>query len=628
MRFLHSMPVALLATIAAAALFAPAARSQPSGSVSIAPVFPQLPYVLFAGRPLPVPDPALAPFRDPMDNELCVAPESLAALGISFRLDRRQSTVYFTGPEGRTASVQARRGANNRVFVPIAEVMEAMGGKCQWNPRTNTLHIRAILTSIDVLGGQLRIKATLPVSAIVVNDPQNGKVYVDVLGAELGRLPRTPALSTASILSARLGQFNDDTARLVLEYKETSGLAAPVAQPSTLLILNPLPTQAPRTAQSSIVIKIPPDPPAARPASTPKTAPPKPVPPALVRAVTVRRVDDRRAQIVVSADRAPRIRSSLSSNLLTLELQNAVLGAGADTSSLGAIDHPLLRAVQLVSRGSIGARLVVDLTRVVAYTVSPQGRTGNLIIDLFLPAGAGGRLAGKLVVVDAGHGAHDVGARGVIDVVEKNVNLAIAVALRDQLQELGANVYMTRSDDTFVTLGERSRIANRMGADFFVSVHSDSTRNRSISGSTVYYHKQISSCRALAHSIAARLEAMGSIPTKGIRSDSVLYNSGLSVLRNSQMVSVLVECGYMTNLGDVTKLVQSAMQQRIAQSIADGLRDYVEGNPDWDTRNVNPRPAEENEIFLPPLDSNAAPDQQPSGPDPINDTPAPPSFGR
>jgi len=158
-------------------------------------------------------------------------------------------------------------------------------------------------------------------------------------------------------------------------------------------------------------------------------------------------------------------------------------------------------------------------------------------------------------------------------------------------------VLMTRASDVHVGLEERSRIANRAGADFFLSVHCDSVTNSTVKGSTVYYHMQIPSCRALAHAIAARQEAMGGIPLKrfrdganGVRSDRMLYQSGLAVLRSSQMVSVLVECGYMTNRNDVTRLSQSAMQRKIAGAIADGLRDYVEGNPGQDTRYVNPRP--------------------------------------
>jgi hypothetical protein len=104
---------------------------------------------------------------------------------------------------------------------------------------------------------------------------------------------------------------------------------------------------------------------------------------------------------------------------------------------------------------------------------------------------------------------------------------------------------------------------------------------------------QIPSSRALALSIAERFEDMGAIRSKGIRSDSVIYpRSGFAVLRSARMVAVLVECGFMTNAGDMAQLVQTATQNRIADAIAGGLRDYIEGNPRMDTRNINPAAGE------------------------------------
>lgn len=574
------------------------AQGAPPASLAPAPVAPGIPVIVYAGRPLAGPDSALAPFRDPADNILCAAPDTFTPLGISFTTNQKAETVSFTGPDGAVATVRFRRASGGRVAVPVIEVIEALGGKCQW--QTNTLHVRAVLTSVTLLGGQLRVKATLPVTATVAGVRATGKepakIIVDVAGAEVGSLPRQLSLSGPNIKAARSGQFNEDTARVVLELKEPGGLAPPDPRPSTLLVFNP--TSAPAGSQRpSITVKIPPAPVSRRPRNKPK--PPRPSQaPAVVSALTLRHVSDKKARIVIRAARAPQVRSALSRGRLTLDLLNTTLGANA-ASALSGARHPLLRAIRVLVPSASAARLVVDLTRVVAYTVSPQAKSGELFIDLSLPSGAGGRLAGKLVVIDAGHGAHDAGARGIIGIWEKNVNLAIALALRDRLQSDGVNVLLTRSDDTFVPLGERSYLANRSGADFFISIHADSAGNRSVSGSTIYYHKQIGSCRALAYTIYERLNGLNGIPSKGIRSDRVLYTNGLAVLRNSQMVSVLVECGYMTNLGDVTKLRQTATQQRIADAIADGLRDYVEGNPDLDTKNVNPRPTLPEEMVPP-----------------------------
>ncbi len=583
MRFIHLVLFAAAAALVSPAVAGPLPAAR--GGVAVAPVIPGVPRIFFAGRPLPVPDSALTPYRDPSDNALCAAPESLTSLGVSCIVDGRAQTASLTGPEGKSTTVRARKAPNGRVFVPVIEVMEALGGKCEWQPSTNTVHIRATLTSVEMLGGQLRIKATLPVTATVVNRKDPAQIIVDVAGAEIGKLPRKVPLFESGIV-ARTGQFKEDTARIVLDLKEPSALAPASQQPSTLLILNPVPTSA--APRAPIVIKIPPDP---APAVTPAPKPPAPpaFSPTVVSAISFRPVSDKQAQILVSAGRAPQVRSTLVPGQLILEMPNARLDPDAE-KALDDIKHPLVHAVQVVAAGENTARVIVDLNRVVAYSISPGTRPAGLVIDLSLPRGAGGKLAGKLIVVDPGHGGSDPGAYGVGGRREKNVNLAVGLALRDKLRDAGANVVVTRSDDVFIALSERARIANRAGADFFISVHSDSAgRNRSIHGSTVYHHKQVPSCRALAHCIAQRLGAMGGISTKGVRSDQVIApKSGFAVLRHTRMVGVLVECGYMTNPGDEARLVQPAMQRRIAQAVVDGLRDYIEGNPDQSTKDIKP----------------------------------------
>lgn len=551
---------------------------------------------------------------------MCVSLESLEAVGLGYRVDRRAQNVTLSGPDGRTVTVKTRRNNNGQIFVPLMEAMGPLGGKCEWEQATNTIHVRALLTGLEPLGGQLRLRATFPVTARVTNDRVRHLVLIEVPCAERGALPKLLPFTVPGVAVIRTAQWDDNTTRIVLEMTRPGAVAYanPLEKdPSTTLTINPLTgAQAvaagvtpsgpavqttpsnpndPETAPAlppPIVIQIPPRRPAAAPA--PGRVKPAPLPPVVIRGVSLRSFDEKRAQIVIAASRLPGYGSpAVGAGRFTLDLRNVTLAADVATALQNA-QHPLLSAVQMVPRGGLAARLIVDLTRAVAYTVSPLSGGAGLVIELALPRGAGGRLAGKLVVVDPGHGAHDSGAKGINGQYEKNVNLAIGLKLRDELQAMGANVLLTRANDTFIPLGSRpgsrTYIANQAGADFYVSVHADSVRNRSVRGSTVYYHRQIPSCRALAQTIAERLGAMGGIPTGGPRSDLVLHSIGLDVLRNSRMVSVLVECGYMTNLNDVTFLTQSAMQQKVARSIAEGLRNYVEGYPSQDTRNVNPRP--------------------------------------
>jgi N-acetylmuramoyl-L-alanine amidase len=130
-------------------------------------------------------------------------------------------------------------------------------------------------------------------------------------------------------------------------------------------------------------------------------------------------------------------------------------------------------------------------------------------------------LNGKTIVVDPGHGGKDEGAPGVHGILEKNVVLAIAKILRDDLVACGAKVIMTRADDTFIPLADRSQMGIDNHADFFISVHADSSGvTNSHNGSTVYYHANNATCHTMAMAIAQRLSQVAE--DDGIKGDGVL----------------------------------------------------------------------------------------------------------
>ncbi len=561
-----------------------------------------VPRVLFGGASLPLPSVEMVPFRDPDNGKVYVTPEMLAPLGITFLVDDMQNRVSLAGLEGGTSTtVEAHfrpgreKSRDAVVFVSAEEVANALGGRAVWNGVTNTLAIYSVITDVQMLAGQLRVKATLPVLSRQIRSTEKpGMVILDFPGAVIEGLPRPLDMKAPNIAQARIGQLTQDTARVVLEM--AGGAAATRyyvlgGKPASLLVLNPTPNaplpaivisnnNASRTmtAKSGSVAK------------TTRVA--KSVtPPTVIRGVTFRRISDTQAQVVVAAGRMPSLHPDLKQGRLTLDLMNTTVAATAG-DALSEVKHPFLRGISLLPHGA-AAQLVIDLTRTVTYAVR-MSPAGGFVLDLMLPKGAGGRLAGKLVVVDPGHGGSDTGAGGADGSHEKNVTLAIATKLADRLRDMGANVIMTRGNDSFVPVDERPKIANRAGADFFISVHADSgDRNRTVNGSTVYYHLQVGSCKALAQSIVDELANMGGIRTKGTHSDGLQWGgrfvNGYGVLRGSQMVAVLCETGYMSNPGDANKLNDPEMQKKIADSIANGLKNYVEGNPDFDTRNIQPQ---------------------------------------
>ncbi len=182
------------------------------------------------------------------------------------------------------------------------------------------------------------------------------------------------------------------------------------------------------------------------------------------------------------------------------------------------------------------------------------------------------------IIVDAGHGGKDSGAPGASGLYEKNITLQIAKRVRDIFTDAGAKVIMTRADDTFIPLPDRSQLGVDNHADLFVSIHCDSGNSRNAnSGSTVYYHGNNSVCKELASDVAGRMkEANCGIAQNGTRTDYVRFPGvGFSVLRRSPEPAVLVECGYINSDADAQALQQSDTQDLIAKSILAGVKDYV-----------------------------------------------------
>jgi len=192
-----------------------------------------------------------------------------------------------------------------------------------------------------------------------------------------------------------------------------------------------------------------------------------------------------------------------------------------------------------------------------------------------------GKLAGKIVVVDPGHGGHDSGAKSPDGgYQEKNLTLKIGKYLSDKLASEGATVIMTRKTDVFIELTERAAIANRNNADFFISVHiNSSSQNSTTSGTITFYHNQDPIKQLLADCIQREIAKVSKLRSIGTWSDTRIYQSGFSVLRNSKMPGVLVECGFINRSVDLKRMVTDDFQRAAAAAIVKGIKVYLgDGN--------------------------------------------------
>ena len=214
------------------------------------------------------------------------------------------------------------------------------------------------------------------------------------------------------------------------------------------------------------------------------------------------------------------------------------------------------------------------------------------------------------IVIDAGHGGHDDGTVGPNGVLEKDVVLDVALRLAKLVQSrMGAEVVLTRSDDTFIPLHERTAIANQRKADLFLSIHANSSPAPSVAGTETFFLNFTNSPAAL--DVASRENAgadksvgelmnliqsitlndkitesetfaqtvQTSLFSQAAKSNAAARNRGVKrapfvVLIGASMPSILAEIGFLSNPKDEANLNKPEYRQKIAEAIFKGLSQY------------------------------------------------------
>ena len=175
--------------------------------------------------------------------------------------------------------------------------------------------------------------------------------------------------------------------------------------------------------------------------------------------------------------------------------------------------------------------------------------------------------ANTVIFLDAGHGGTDPGAMAN-GVQESLVNLSVTLQAAALLEDAGYQVRLTRTDETYLTLKERVRLANEGKASIFVSIHSNSATSASVYGITTYYCTGSSGGKVLARTVhAALLDAAGG-HDRGV-DDNVFY-----VIRYTDMPAILIELGFLTNKNEAALLADPDYQTRLAAGVAAGIQAY------------------------------------------------------
>ncbi|NNN07043.1 MAG: hypothetical protein HKL90_14195 [Elusimicrobia bacterium] len=284
-------------------------------------------------------------------------------------------------------------------------------------------------------------------------------------------------------------------------------------------------------------------------------------------------------------------------------------GGGARVVVALAADGERWRAFEV----SGPRRLAVDVYApgVKPSASAPQGVASAAVVPP-IAAAASAKTRRRVVVIDAGHGGKDPGATGTRGTKEKSVTLKTALELARVLRERGDfDVVLTRSDDTFVPLSERSKKANDLNADLFVSLHCNSSKNPHERGFEVYSVSETASdpeAEALAAAENAPLALEGKKPEDESAQQILLAmtktemlnesapfatlveremakrldvpdrgtkQAAFYVLRGTHAPAILVEAAFLSNSKDELKLVSRGFRRRVVESVAAGVADYA-----------------------------------------------------
>ncbi|GHF28544.1 N-acetylmuramoyl-L-alanine amidase [Deinococcus metalli] len=236
---------------------------------------------------------------------------------------------------------------------------------------------------------------------------------------------------------------------------------------------------------------------------------------------------------------------------------------------------PLLRGVD-VQPGLPGVTvLTLDLAPGQAWGFQAGYDGADLVVTVRRPPAVDPvrPLAGRVIVLDPGHGGSQKGGAGSLRTPEKGLVLPIAMRAAALLRAQGATVILTRTSDVTLGLYERGLIAEGARAELLVSVHAnalpDGRDPRGVRGPEVYFsHPQ---SQAVAASILAALRR--TLPDLG-PGQGLMGGADLALTRPSAQPSVLVETAYLTDAGNLRALQSPAGQERFAQAIAAGIAQY------------------------------------------------------
>ncbi|MCD6362070.1 MAG: N-acetylmuramoyl-L-alanine amidase [Armatimonadetes bacterium] len=446
--------------------------------------------------------------------------------------------------DGPVALPDAVRVVEGRIWCALRPVLEAMGCEVRWDGAAQALDLWARVTDIKVRadrrGCEVAVRTSLPVEGTLASIPDPERWYVDLQGAFISLEHDRTWVSTGRVRRVRWGQFDDapPVARVVADLSGSARVR----------------WRARRDGRGGSIIIGRVD------GDEPIIDRPLPGITGLTAVVPNQRVTRLRVSMTDPVDfswqvlrRPPRV---------IFDFPDAVIDA---ETGVIPVAGPFVESAELRGRnGEPGTTLTLNMRQLIQFEVRQYDDPA--VVDVIFKRE---RLRDKRVVLDPGHGDHDSGARGE-RLLEKDVNLDVALRAAAKLVEMGAQVRLTRESDVFVDLFDRPAMANEMGADLFVSIHCNAmpTPNTGHGTETYYYTPQSMCLGQIMQS--ALVDALG-------RSDRGLRRARFVVIREATMPAVLVELMFLNDEEEHALLERPEVRQAAADAICEGLRQYVEG---------------------------------------------------
>lgn len=182
----------------------------------------------------------------------------------------------------------------------------------------------------------------------------------------------------------------------------------------------------------------------------------------------------------------------------------------------------------------------------------------------------------KRVLIDVGHGGADGGAVSISGVKEADINLEIALRLKDVLKRRGYDVVMTRQED--ISLGEdkdgdmrrRRELIETSGQAITISIHQNFFPDSSCSGPQVFYAETSPEGRKLADIIQQHVNVASAAAKPRLAMTGDYY-----IVKSGSVPAVIIECGFISNPEEEAKLLTPSYQLKLAKAIADGAQEYL-----------------------------------------------------